>query len=274
MNETEVLIQVRDWLYSETTYRPVFIGLIGSQNYGIDRPGSDYDFKTIMLPSLEDIVFNKKPISTTIEHPFNGQVDLKDIRLMVQQWRKGASNFLEILFTKWYWISEEYPELYWFRTHKEAIAHVNPAATMKSFYGMIKEKQHALTHPYPCQAEEIERHGYASKQLSHLLRYLDMMKHFGEISYADLLDPFIRDNASFSLIRQDLYKNLRDIKIRKKSFSAEKAITLAAKAIEESSVILSNKMTEKDSSTLYTEIDSTLYSIIKRALTKEISNAS
>lgn len=274
MNETEVLMQVRDWLYSDTIYRPVLVALIGSQNYGMDQPGSDYDFKAIVLPSLEDIVFNKKPISTTIEHPFNGQVDLKDIRLMVQQWRKGAPNFLEILFTKWYWISEEYPELYWFRTHREAIAHINPAATMKSFYGQIKDKQHALTHPYPCQAEEIERHGYASKQLLHLLRYLDMMKHFGEISYEDLLDPFIKDNTVTSMIRQEVYRNLRDIKTRKKSFSAEEAIALAAKVTEEASVILANKMTEKDSSALYSAIDSTLYSIIKRALTKEISNAS
>ena len=41
------------------------IFLQGSQNYGMATEKSDVDTKCIILPSFEDIVFNKPPISTT-----------------------------------------------------------------------------------------------------------------------------------------------------------------------------------------------------------------
>ena len=38
--------------------RIVGVFLQGSQNYGLDIPGSDVDSKCIVLPTLEDIIFN------------------------------------------------------------------------------------------------------------------------------------------------------------------------------------------------------------------------
>jgi hypothetical protein len=40
----------------------------------------------------------------------------------------------------------------------------------------MDQKYHALTHPYPACAAEIDKYGYASKQLHHLLRGKEFMQ--------------------------------------------------------------------------------------------------
>ena len=62
--------------------------LQGSQNYHLDYEGSDIDTKVIVLPTLEDIVLNKSPVSTTHIREDNSHIDLKDIRLMWQCFKK------------------------------------------------------------------------------------------------------------------------------------------------------------------------------------------
>ena len=47
----------------------VGIFLYGSQNYNLDYEDSDIDLKAIVVPTINDIVFNNKPISTSIEIP-------------------------------------------------------------------------------------------------------------------------------------------------------------------------------------------------------------
>ena len=50
-------------------YDVVYIGLQGSQNYDLDVCDDDYksdiDTKAIILPSFEDFVYNRTPISIT-----------------------------------------------------------------------------------------------------------------------------------------------------------------------------------------------------------------
>ena len=48
-------------------YNVVGVFLYGSQNYELDYSGSDVDSKAIILPTLNDIVFNRKPVSTTLD---------------------------------------------------------------------------------------------------------------------------------------------------------------------------------------------------------------
>mgnify|MGYP003297326578 CR=1 FL=1 len=62
--------------------RIVGIFLQGSQNYGLDYEGSDIDTKLIVVPSLEDIVLNKKPVSTTHVRANDEHIDFKDVDLL------------------------------------------------------------------------------------------------------------------------------------------------------------------------------------------------
>ena len=77
-------------LYEES--RIVGLFLQGSQNYGLDYEGSDIDTKLIITPTIEDIIFNRKPVSTTHILENEEHLDAKDIRLYIGTFRKQNFN--------------------------------------------------------------------------------------------------------------------------------------------------------------------------------------
>lgn len=153
----------------------------GSQNYGLDYEGSDIDTKCIILPTWEDIVFNRKPVSTTCILDNDEHLDVKDIRLMFNCFRKQNVNFLEILFTKYKKLSPYYA-YNWYNLisfgRNEKIARYNPVAAVRTMAGMCKEKYHALEHPYPSKIETIEKYGYDPKQLHHMARMTEYIERY------------------------------------------------------------------------------------------------
>lgn len=169
--------------------RIVGIFLQGSQNYGLDYEGSDIDTKCIVLPTLEDLIFNRKSVSTTHVLPNEEHLDLKDVRLYFQTFRKQNLNFMEILFTKYKIVNPTY-ELMWNRLieNNEQIARYNPVGAVKTMKGIALEKYHAMEHRYPSKIELIDSIGYDPKQLHHLLRVEEYLYRYlsGE-KYADCL---------------------------------------------------------------------------------------
>lgn len=93
---------------------PEWVGIFlqGSQNYKLDYEGSDVDSKLIVLPSFEDFVLNRKPYSYTHIMENDEHVDVKDIRLMFDCFRKQNINFVEILFTKYRILNPKYASLF------------------------------------------------------------------------------------------------------------------------------------------------------------------
>ena len=161
----------------------------GSQNYGLDYEGSDIDTKCLLVPTLEDIIFNKKPISTTHIRTNEEHIDFKDIRLFLTTVRKQNLNFMAILFTKYKIVNPTY-EQYWNRLieNNEQIARYNPVGAVKTMKGIAMEKYHAMEHRYPSKVDLIDSIGYDPKQLHHLLRveeYLD--RYINGIPYKDCL---------------------------------------------------------------------------------------
>ena len=169
--------------------RIVGVFLQGSQNYGLDYEGSDIDTKCIVLPTLEDLIFNRKPVSTTHVLPNEEHLDLKDVRLYFQTFRKQNLNFMEILFTKYKIVNPTYEPM-WNRLieNNEQIARYNPVGAVKTMKGIALEKYHALEHRYPSKVELIDTWGYDGKQLSHLIRVDEYLARYiaGE-PYADCL---------------------------------------------------------------------------------------
>lgn len=175
--------------------RIVGIFLQGSQNYGLDVPGSDVDTKLIVTPTFEEIAFNKKPHSTTYIRANEEHIDFKDIRLYIQTFRKQNLNFLEILFTPYKIVNPMYEEE-WNKlvARAEDIAHYNRYLAVKAMKGVAMEKYHALEHPYPAKLKVLEKFGYDPKQLHHLLRIEEYLERYiaGE-KYADCLHPHCAD---------------------------------------------------------------------------------
>ena len=169
--------------------RIVGVFLQGSQNYGLDYEGSDIDTKCIVLPTLEDLIFNRKPVSTTYIRANEEHIDFKDIRLFLTTVRKQNLNFMEILFTKYKIVNPTYEPM-WNRLieNNEQIARYNPVGAVKTMKGIALEKYHAMEHRYPSKVDIIDKWGYDGKQLSHLIRVDEYIARYiaGE-PYADCL---------------------------------------------------------------------------------------
>lgn len=195
----------------------------GSQNYGLDYEGSDIDTKLIIVPTFEDIAFNKKPISTTHVRQNNEHIDLKDVRLYIETFRKQNLNFLEILFTPYKIVNPQYAK-FWQKLidAREAIAHYDIHRSIKSMKGIALEKYHAMEHKYPSKIEIIEKYSYDSKQLYHLMRVENyLMRYIAGESYEACLIP-----------DEETAEKLRKIKEDNGYLSLEQAKTLADLCID------------------------------------------
>ena len=158
-------------------YEVVGVFLQGSQNYGLDTDHSDIDTKAIVLPTFDDFVLNRQPVSTTLEiGSLKEHIDVKDIRVGFATMKKGNINFTEILFTRYKKLNPKYShvlaELF---KQAEQLATWNRKALYSMIHGMAQEKLKALKHPYPSLLDKIERYGYDPKQLHHIIRLHDFL---------------------------------------------------------------------------------------------------
>ena len=180
-------------------YEVVGVFLQGSQNYELDIYEDDYksdvDTKAIVLPSFEDIVYNRPPASTTIVLDNNEHVDVKDVRLMFDNFKKQNTSFIEILFTPYKIINAQYAELLQpIFDNAERIARLDYNKALSCIAGMSEQKRVALKHPYPTIIDKIKKFGYDPKQLHHIYRLNDFIKKFiSGMSYAECLIPDDKD---------------------------------------------------------------------------------
>jgi hypothetical protein len=173
----------------------VAVFLQGSQNYKLDEYSDEYmsdiDTKCIILPTLDDIVNSKSPYSSTHVCANNEHIDIKDIRVMFEMFKKQNNAYVELLFTKYYYINPKYEKLVMeLKMLAESISRMHPNQALRCMAGTSAEKYKALEHPYPNTMDKINKFGYDPKQLHHILRLNDFMKRFiaGE-SYESCLIP-------------------------------------------------------------------------------------
>ena len=69
--------------------------LIGSNNYNLDLPDSDKDYKGVVMPNFTDLYFNKTLNAQIDEHE-----SLVDYRFFCQKLIKANPNYIEMLFSK------------------------------------------------------------------------------------------------------------------------------------------------------------------------------
>lgn len=245
-------------------YNVIYLGLQGSQNYNLDVYSDEYmsdvDTKAILVPSLEEIFLNKKPISTTVVLPDNSHCDCKDIRLMMQNFKKLNINFIEILFTKYKIINPEYKDLMLELIDKrEEIAHMNFNQSLRCMAGMSMEKRKALTHPYEGLKDKIAKYGYDGKQLHHIIRMNNFIKAFVD---GNSFEKCLTMNNNLEL--------LMNAKLNKPTL--EEALQIADKYDEETHQIMVDNILEEDQYNTETNnfMDNIQYQIIKRALENEL----
>lgn len=168
-----------------------FIGTFvqGSQNYLLDYEDSDIDTRSIVIPTMKEIVYATNPISTVKIMDNDEHCDVKDVRHFFKILKKCNIQFAEILFTEYSIINQRYKDLWDALVEKrEEIARYNEYALISAIQGMAMEKYHSLEHPYPSIVDKIEKYGYDPKQLHHLFRlYLVLLKYIKGASFKECL---------------------------------------------------------------------------------------
>lgn len=243
-------------------HRVLGVFLQGSQNYDLAYEGSDIDTKCIVLPTFEDFCLNKKPVSTTLILPSNEHIDLKDIRLMFDCFRKQNINFVEILFTQYKKLNPLFEDIYQeMFTHAEEIARYNNYAFINCTAGTSMEKYKALEHPYPSLIDKIEKFGYDPKQLYHILRLNEfLVRYISGESYEKCLVP---QNTEYL------------INVKKGCYSLEEARKLAKETLD-STIRLKNEYMERNplqiNQNVERLINKVLVGILKRSFVLELED--
>lgn len=218
-------------------YEIVFLALQGSQNYGLDVYDEDYqsdvDTKAVVLPSFTDFVYNKEPVSKTIVLDNNEHIDVKDVRVMFENYKKQNINYIETIFTEFKIVNPKYAELIQpLFDNAELIAHLNYNQALRCMAGMSMEKLKALKHPYPTIKDKIEKYGYDPKQLHHILR----MNYF--------IYDYVLGYSFKQCLNTDNKKYL--IAIKKGVLSEDKATELAIKTDDDTREWMKANLKEND----------------------------
>ncbi len=185
---------------SKYNYDWFAIALQGSQNYGLDTEESDIDSKLLIIPSLQDLALNERPVSYTYIMDNDEHCDVKDVREYFKLFKKQNINFLEILVTDYYIVNTKY-EQEWemLRSAAEKIGRYDIERTVRACIGMMQEKYDHLAHPFPSRIEHINRYGYDPKQLIHILRIQSFLNKYidKQLSYKQCIDESNNEALQF-----------------------------------------------------------------------------
>lgn len=166
--------------------------LQGSQNYGLSHASSDVDTKSLVIPTFRQVCRNDKLVSTTHVRENNEHIDLKDVRLMFQNFLKQNVNMVEILFTDYFVINAAHLDTFLaLRDKREQIVRYDQGRGINCCAGMAYEKYKAMKHPYPSLLDKIEKYGYDPKQLHHIVRMEEFIGDFfmDQRPFAECLKP-------------------------------------------------------------------------------------
>lgn len=162
-------------------YNVAYIGLYGSQNYGLSDEQSDIDLRAIVIPTLNQII-NRTEISKKYVTEY-GDIDVKDLLTYYKIVRKGNFSFIEPLQTKWFIGDKKLRDLFG-----------SIPINLKSIKGAMLEKAKAFRHEYPSKKEEFIKWGYDPKQLHHIFRLLNLLNmRDNSISFIDYTGNDMRD---------------------------------------------------------------------------------
>lgn len=244
-------------------YEPLVLALQGSQNYDLAYECSDIDTKCLVMPKFKDIVFNRRPVSFTKVRENEEHIDIKDIRVYFEQFWKQNINFLEILFTPYIIINQNFSQ-YWkeLTTLREDIAHFNMIGAVKTMTGMAMEKFKALEHPYPTIKWKIDKWGYDGKQLHHILRLEEFLRgYIGGKNFAECLVTYPK------------YGREMLMSAKSNKFSLDKARELAKNSMAEIKLLKDN-FVENHSSEIDVKVklkaNEILYAIFEDYIKKEL----
>lgn len=199
-----------------------FIALEGSQNYGLDLLNSDVDTKMIVLPSLNDIVWNKKPIAMTHVRANEEHTSITDIRNYFSSLRKQNINFIETLFSPWIIVNKEYKnEFEQLFNNRELIARYDECKAVKTIGGISIDRYKAIQNLNSKKADVIKKYGYDGKAVSHIIRiYAFLKRYVRDFPYQTCIIPDEEEKEIILFFKQNFADKEEGLSVAKNMFDA------------------------------------------------------
>lgn len=203
--------------------------VFGSQNYGLDDEQSDLDSKLLVLPSFKDVASLAAPLSMTHERANGDHIDVRDIRLFIDNFKNQSHNSLEALFTPYCYIDSIYQET-WnaLVKHREKIARLNPFKAVLAMEGMARRNYVLLFKPMQHDRDKFDSLGYNPKQLHHILK----SEYF--------IDHYIRGDRYEDCIRPTAANKELIVMAKRGHFTKEQATEIAARSMARSTQMATN----------------------------------
>lgn len=165
-------------------YTPVFIFLQGSQNYNLDTPSSDFDFKAIVAKidyfgndTLKSKTLELDLVKQSLNHEGFELLDVKDIDNFEKVMSKTNPSYIEWFFSIAILINKDFSHIIEPLLKSEPHNHFsnkvlasNAVNFSKGILGFLDEKIHALSKPFASKVGIVNEYGYDPKQLHHLER--------------------------------------------------------------------------------------------------------
>ena len=201
------------------------------------------------------------------KYDFEGeQIDVKDIRVMMDMWTKSNPAYLEILFTKYCILNSKFEDyLKQILEMGNDIVKMNYPQLAKCMSGMSKEKVIAMEHPYPSLIDKIEKYGYDSKQLHHIIRLnrLIIEVFLNDIPFGEALD----------ISEQERFRDFL-INVKKSKYSLEMARRMAVEYDEDTRQIKEQVLEKykdfKFDSKTYNKLKSIVNKMVKYNIVSQI----
>ncbi len=147
MNKIEILEKVKahgDYVKEfihDLGYQHIMTVLVGSQNYGLDSENSDIDTFSFIMPSLNDLITGKQPLSFEISTN-DGKCSVKDYRLAFNLLRKPSPNSVECFVSKYKYYESKYSKILEYFLDNEAplriITHANYCNMLNAIAGTAR----------------------------------------------------------------------------------------------------------------------------------------
>ena len=198
-------------------YDVILASIYGSQNYALETKESDVDSYLIVMPSLEDLALNRKPVSKELMYvdendvPNGEHIVVKDFRIFVEALMKADFHALEVASSKYTTIMR------W----TDAGEKVNPFEDMDCFTAVLPKFYWRVVNCFESALEsrKLERLDWNKKGDRKTL--VDIVLHYFVFLHAFERDKYPYPYSTYS-------KNLRDtlLEIKNGSMSKEEALTM------------------------------------------------
>lgn len=183
-NKKQILARLQKHLeFSEQYFnkdRILGIFLYGSQNYNLATDKSDIDSILVILPSFEDLLFNKTWYSKELYFE-DEHIVVKDIRCYREELLKQNLNYLETLLGNYYILNNKYEELFklYFFNNKELIVNYDNVRMKKAVAGQLYNTLK--------QAKTAEDANKENKKLANCYRLRITLEKIGNASLEEIL---------------------------------------------------------------------------------------